>query len=163
MDIRKIKKLIELVEKYDISKLEISEDGESIRINRKNIQNSSNLQHYMITKNTPQTNLLHHTEQNKILSENKSEKKTKIDDYIIRSPIVGTFYRAPNPKAKPFIEVGQRVKLGDPLCIIEAMKMMNQIETDKSGIIKAILLENGAAVEFEEPLVIIENDEATYA
>lgn len=70
--------------------------------------------------------------------------------------MVGTFYRAPSPEAKPFVEVGQTVKVGDPLCIVEAMKMMNQIEADKAGVVKAILLENGEAVEFDEPLVIIE-------
>lgn len=70
--------------------------------------------------------------------------------------MVSTFYRAPSPEAKPFVEVGQTVKVGDPLCIVEAMKMMNQIEADKAGVVKAILLENGEAVEFDEPLVIIE-------
>ena len=76
--------------------------------------------------------------------------------HIVRSPMVGTFYRTPSPDAKAFVEVGQTVSVGDPLCIVEAMKMMNQIEADKAGVVKAILLENGQPVEFDEPLVIIE-------
>ncbi len=76
--------------------------------------------------------------------------------HIVRSPMVGTFYRTPSPDAKAFVEVGQKVNAGDTLCIVEAMKMMNQIEADKSGVVKAILVENGQPVEFDEPLVVIE-------
>ncbi|WP_236729487.1 acetyl-CoA carboxylase biotin carboxyl carrier protein, partial [Aeromonas caviae] len=76
--------------------------------------------------------------------------------HLMRSPMVGSFYRSSSPEAKPFVEVGQHVNVGDTLCIVEAMKMMNQIESDKAGVIKAILVENGQAVEFDEPLFIIE-------
>ena len=81
---------------------------------------------------------------------------TEVSGHIVRSPMVGTFYRTPSPDAKPFIEVGQKVTAGETLCIVEAMKMMNQIEADKSGVVKAILVENGQPVEFDEPLVVIE-------
>ncbi|MEW7951619.1 acetyl-CoA carboxylase biotin carboxyl carrier protein [Enterobacter hormaechei subsp. xiangfangensis] len=81
---------------------------------------------------------------------------TEISGHIVRSPMVGTFYRTPSPDAKAFIEVGQKVNVGDTLCIVEAMKMMNQIEADKSGTVKAILVESGQPVEFDEPLVVIE-------
>jgi acetyl-CoA carboxylase biotin carboxyl carrier protein len=80
----------------------------------------------------------------------------EISGHIVRSPMVGTFYRTPSPDAKAFIEVGQKVNAGDTLCIVEAMKMMNQIEADKSGTVKAILVESGQPVEFDEPLVVIE-------
>ena len=76
--------------------------------------------------------------------------------HLIRSPMVGTFYRSPSPDAKAFVEVGQSVKVGDALCIVEAMKMMNRIEADKAGVIKAILINDGEAVEFDEPLIVIE-------
>ncbi len=80
----------------------------------------------------------------------------EISGHIVRSPMVGTFYRTPSPDAKAFIEVGQKVNVGDTLCIVEAMKMMNQIEADKAGTVKAILVESGQPVEFDEPLVVIE-------
>lgn len=156
MDIRKIKKLIELVEKSGISELEISEGEESVRISRTIVQNLPNLQHYMAAPTTHQPALANAIAPSQILPETTNEKKAEISGYTVRSPMVGTFYRAPSPEAKPFVEVGQTVKLGYPLCIVEAMKMMNQIEADKAGVVKAILLENGEAVEFDEPLVIIE-------
>jgi len=80
----------------------------------------------------------------------------EISGHLVRSPMVGTFYRTPSPDAKAFVEVGQKVSAGDTLCIVEAMKMMNQIEADKSGVVKAILVESGQPVEFDEPLIIIE-------
>ncbi|RXK34616.1 acetyl-CoA carboxylase, biotin carboxyl carrier protein [Arsenophonus endosymbiont of Bemisia tabaci Asia II 3] len=153
MDIRKIKKLIELVEESGISELEISEGEESVRISRTIVQN---LQQYMAAPTTHQPALANAIAPSQILPETTNEKKAEISGYTVRSPMVGTFYRAPSPEAKPFVEVGQTVKLGDPLCIVEAMKMMNQIEADKAGVVKAILLENGEAIEFDEPLVIIE-------
>ena len=82
--------------------------------------------------------------------------KAEISGHIVRSPMVGTFYRTPSPDAKAFVEVGQKVNVGDTLCIVEAMKMMNQIEADKAGVVKAILIESGQPVEFDEPLVVIE-------
>ena len=80
----------------------------------------------------------------------------ELSGHLVRSPMVGTFYRSPSPEAKAFVEVGQSVKVGDALCIVEAMKMMNRIEADKSGVVKAILINDGDAVEFDEPLIVIE-------
>ncbi|WP_348666602.1 acetyl-CoA carboxylase biotin carboxyl carrier protein [Arsenophonus symbiont of Ornithomya chloropus] len=157
MDIRKIRKLIELVEASDISEIEISEGEESVRISRKITENSQ--QEYMATSITHQpisTNMITPNQTLPKKIEKINEKKTEITGYILRSPMVGTFYRAPTPTTKPFIEIGQIVKIGDPLCIVEAMKMMHKIETDKSGVVKAILVKNGEAVEFDEPLIIIE-------
>lgn len=156
MDIRKIKKLIELVEESGISELEISEGEESVRISR--ISAASQVmaapQHFYSARiAAPQPALASAVApaQDKTVS-----ASTVISGHSVRSPMVGTFYRAPNPEAKSFVEVGQTVRIGDPLCIVEAMKMMNQIEADKAGIVKAILLQNGDAVEFDEPLVVIE-------
>ena len=80
----------------------------------------------------------------------------ELSGHLVRSPMVGTFYRSPSPEAKAFVEVGQSVKVGDALCIVEAMKMMNRIEADKAGVVKAILINDGDAVEFDEPLIVIE-------
>ncbi|WMY96493.1 MAG: acetyl-CoA carboxylase biotin carboxyl carrier protein [Arsenophonus sp.] len=157
MDIRKIRKLIELVEKSDISEIEISEGEESVRISRKIMKHSQ--QKYMATsiKHQPiSTNIITPNQTLPKKIDTINEKKTEITGYILRSPMVGTFYRSPTPKTKPFIEIGQIVKIGDPLCIVEAMKMMHKIETDKSGVVKAILVKNGETVEFDEPLIIIE-------
>lgn len=155
MDIHKIKKLIELVEESGISELEISEGEESVRINRTFMHNLPTLQQYLASPTTHQLDLANAIAHSQILPDTVNEKKAEISGYTVRSPIVGTFYRAPSPEAKPFVEVGQTVKVGDPLCIVEAMKMMNKIEADKAGLVKEILLENGEAVEFDEPLVII--------
>ncbi|UAJ65257.1 acetyl-CoA carboxylase biotin carboxyl carrier protein [Candidatus Schneideria nysicola] len=142
MDIRKIKKLIKLVKESGISELEITGNKVSIRI-------SHTVQQYDIKKKEKKE------ESSKIsfpdYSETKEEKR-----HIIRSPIVGIFYRYLGCDSKPLVEVGKKVKVGDILCVIEAMKMINQIESDKNGIIKAILPENGQPVEFDEPLIIIE-------
>ncbi|MGP1932873.1 MAG: acetyl-CoA carboxylase biotin carboxyl carrier protein [Arsenophonus sp. ET-YP4-MAG3] len=157
MDIRKIKKLIKIVEESTISELEISENkGNTIRISRKLTQNLPTLQQYIAESGIYQQTLANPTIHPQISNETQNEKKTEINGYIVRSPMVGTFYRASSPEAKPFVKVGQTVKLGDPLCIVEAMKMMNQIEVDKAGIVKSIIPEDGEAVEFDEPLVIIE-------
>ncbi|AXN02108.1 acetyl-CoA carboxylase biotin carboxyl carrier protein [Candidatus Purcelliella pentastirinorum] len=143
MDIKKINRLIKLVKKSKITELEISNKDESIRINYLNNK-------YLI--NNSDYNLY-----NKKNTEYKKEKKKKeLTGYKIRSPMVGTFYITPNPTSKPFITIGQKINIGDTLCIIEAMKIMNHIESDKSGIIKSILIKNGQPVEFNEPLIIIE-------
>ncbi|MBK4775932.1 acetyl-CoA carboxylase biotin carboxyl carrier protein [Candidatus Pantoea edessiphila] len=151
MDIYKIKKLIELAEKHNISKLKISDKKESITINRfyKN-NNFTKNQHF----STSDTSLI---AQNIVKSKTDSKEiLNKNNNYIVRSPMVGIFYLTPSPEAKVFIEIGQKINIGDTLCIIEAMKMMNQIQADASGIVKAILVENGQPVEFNEPLIIIE-------
>lgn len=154
MDIRKIKKLIELVEESGISELEISEGEESVRISRAapNAGIPVIQQAYATAPVAPvQTAATPAT-----AAPAQTAEKAEISGHIVRSPMVGTFYRTPSPDAKAFVEVGQQVNVGDTLCIVEAMKMMNQIESDKAGIVKAILVENGQPVEFDEPLVVIE-------
>lgn len=148
MDIRKIKKLIELIEKSSISKLEISEGKKTIRIFRLPSKiPSSSINSDLTTEPQiiPSTSNKSHE---KITSSNTKE-------HIVRAPIVGIFYRAPNSNEKPFVSIGQSVTIGDTLCIIEAMKVMNHIQSDKSGIIQSILVNNGQPVEFDEPLLII--------
>lgn len=150
MDIRKIKKLIELVEESGIAELEISEGEESVRISRNfSGQVTTAMPQMMMQQAAP------------VAAAAAPVAAAPAADaapsgHLMRSPMVGSFYRSSSPDAKPFAEVGQQVNVGDTLCIVEAMKMMNQIESDKAGVIKAILVENGQAVEFDEPLFIIE-------
>ena len=154
MDIRKIKKLIELVEESGISELEISEGEESVRISRAAPAASFPvMQQAYAAPMTQQPALAAAVAP---AAEAAPAAAAEISGHIVRSPMVGTFYRTPSPDAKAFIEVGQKVNVGDTLCIVEAMKMMNQIEADKSGTVKAILVESGQPVEFDEPLVVIE-------
>ena len=153
MDIRKIKKLIELVEESGINELEISEGEESVRISRSapNTGYPVMQQAYAAPVMQPQAPVAAAAP-----AAAEAPAKAEISGHIVRSPMVGTFYRTPSPDAKAFIEIGQKVNAGDTLCIVEAMKMMNQIEADKSGVVKAILVESGQPVEFDEPLVVIE-------
>ena len=152
MDIRKIKKLIELVEESGINELEISEGEESVRISRSapNTGIPVMQQAYAAPVMQAQAPVA------AAPAAAEAPAKAEISGHIVRSPMVGTFYRTPSPDAKAFIEIGQKVNVGDTLCIVEAMKMMNQIEADKSGVVKAILVESGQPVEFDEPLVVIE-------
>ena len=154
MDIRKIKKLIELVEESGISELEISEGEESVRISRAAPAASFPVMQQAYAAPVQQPALSAAVAP--AAAEAAPAAAAEISGHIVRSPMVGTFYRTPSPDAKAFIEVGQKVNVGDPLCIVEAMKMMNQIEADKSGTVKAILVESGQPVEFDEPLVVIE-------
>ena len=154
MDIRKIKKLIELVEESGISELEISEGEESVRISRAPAAPNYPMMQQPYAFAAPQQPALAAAVAPAPAAE--AAAPAAISGHIVRSPMVGTFYRTPSPDAKAFIEVGQKVSVGDTLCIVEAMKMMNQIEADKSGTVKAILVENGQPVEFDEPLVVIE-------
>ena len=144
MDVRKVKKLIELVETSGIAELEIVEGEESVRIIR-----------YSATPApiAAPTNFL--APQGAVVDAAPIEDTTA-SDATIDSPMVGTFYRASSPSANPFAEVGQKVAIGDTLCIIEAMKMLNEIEADKAGTIKTILVDNEQPVEFGEPLFVIE-------
>ncbi|WP_260513065.1 acetyl-CoA carboxylase biotin carboxyl carrier protein [Serratia fonticola] len=154
MDIRKIKKLIELVEESGISELEISEGEESVRISRAApVQAYPMMQQYAMPAQQQQPALANAVAP---ATAETPAAPAAMSGHIVRSPMVGTFYRTPSPDAKAFVEVGQKVNAGDTLCIVEAMKMMNQIEADKSGVVKAILVENGQPVEFDEPLVVIE-------
>ncbi|KUE79260.1 acetyl-CoA carboxylase biotin carboxyl carrier protein [Aeromonas schubertii] len=151
MDIRKIKKLIELVEESGIAELEISEGEESVRISRNfGGQVTAAPQMMMPQMAAPVAQVAAAP-----VAAAPAADATP-SGHLVRSPMVGTFYRSSSPEAKAFVEVGQQVNAGDTLCIVEAMKMMNQIESDKSGVIKAILIENGQPVEFDEPLFIIE-------
>ena len=157
MDIRKIKKLIELVEESGISELEISEGEESVRISRA-APNAGFpvMQQAYAAPMMQQQPALSNAVASAATPALEAPAAAEISGHIVRSPMVGTFYRTPSPDAKAFIEVGQKVNAGDTLCIVEAMKMMNQIEADKSGVVKAILVESGQPVEFDEPLVVIE-------
>ncbi|MCI5763068.1 acetyl-CoA carboxylase biotin carboxyl carrier protein [Actinobacillus porcinus] len=155
MDIRKIKKLIELVEESGIMELEISEGEESVRISRGTAAPSS--VQYTIPAAAPVAAPAPVAQAAPAAA--TAPAASASDDlagHVIRSPMVGTFYRSPSPEAKAFVEVGQAVKVGDALCIVEAMKMMNRIEADKAGVVKAILINDGEAVEFDEPLIVIE-------
>ena len=154
MDIRKIKKLIELVEESGISELEISEGEESVRISRTapTTNYSAPIQNIQIPQATPVATPIV-TTPTEVVNE---VEPIAVSGTTIKSPMVGTFYRTPSPESKAFVEVGQTVNVGDVLCIVEAMKMMNQIESEKAGTIKAILVENGQPVEFDQPLFIIE-------
>ena len=150
MDIRKIKKLIELLHDTDVAEIEISEGEESVRITR----GSTN----QVVVQTPQMSAP------QTIAAPQAEPQRAADEpsealapagHQVKSPMVGTFYRSPSPDAAAFIEVGSEVKKGDTICIVEAMKMMNQIEADTSGKIMAILVDDGDAVEFDQPLVVI--------
>lgn len=153
MDIRKIKKLIELVEESGITELEVSEEEGSVRISRATVAAPANVQ-YSIPAAAPAP--VAAPAAPAAASAAPAAAPEEVAGHKIRSPMVGTFYRSPSPEAKAFVEVGQTVKVGDALCIVEAMKMMNRIEADKAGVVKAILVNDGEPVEFDEPLIIIE-------
>ncbi|WP_330961735.1 acetyl-CoA carboxylase biotin carboxyl carrier protein [Photobacterium sp. 53610] len=154
MDIRKIKKLIELVEESGISELEISEGEESVRISRTSAAAHVAPAHVYAAAPAPVAAPAPAAPVEAAAP--AAPAAAEPAGHKVLSPMVGTFYRAPSPEAKPFIEVGQSVNVGDTLCIVEAMKMMNQIEADKAGTVVAILAENGDPIEFDQPLVIIE-------
>ena len=154
MDIRKIKKLIELLEESGIAELEIQEGEESVRISR---QSSTVVQ---TVAAAPQA-LAPAAPAPAPASDGgaaatAADKPEKISGHQVKSPMVGTFYASASPTSGPFVTPGQQVSVGDTLCIIEAMKMMNQIEADKAGTIRSILVENGSPVEFDQVLFIIE-------
>lgn len=152
MDIRKIKKLIEIIEDTDVAELEISEGEESVRISR---VSTITPQQYQYTS-PPPASLNPSTSAQPAESGATPKSEETVSGHVVKSPMVGTFYRASSPGAKPFVELGQSVSVGDTLCIIEAMKILNQIESDKSGRIKQILAENAQPVEYDQPLFIIE-------
>ena len=142
MDLRKIKKLIEMLQESDLNEIEVKEGEESVRINRK--KSDAEIPQQIVA---PQV-------QSKEIVENVDEPEENLS--YIQSPMVGTFYRSPAPGKPPFVEIGQRVKKGDTICIIEAMKMMNQVKSEFDGKIVDIKVENGQPVEFNESLVSIE-------
>ena len=154
MDIRKVKKLIELLEESGIAEIEIKEGEESVRISR-GVSSAAQSQFVMPPPiSAPPSPITPTT------IDTPSTVEDDISDipagHSVDSPMVGTFYEAPAPGQAPFVEVGQSVNVGDTLCIIEAMKMLNQIESDKSGVLKAKLVDNGQPVEFGQSLFIIE-------
>ena len=153
MDIRKIKKLIELVEESGISELEITEGEESVRIHR---GVSASTQVPLPMQYAPQPQLVAAPVAPVASVEAVAEAAPVESGHIMCSPMVGTFYRSSSPGVKSFAEVGQKVNVGDTLCIIEAMKMMNQIESDKTGVVKRILVENQEPVEFDQHMFEIE-------
>lgn len=156
MDIRKIKKLIELLEESNIGELEIKEGEESVRIAR----NSGNAQYFAAPMPTyasapAPTAAAASAPAVAATPAAAVAAPAAIAGHVVKSPMVGTFYGSPSPGSPAFVQVGQSVKVGDVICIIEAMKMMNQIEADKAGVIEAILVEDGSPVEFDQPLVTI--------
>jgi len=148
MDIRKIKKLIELIQESDVEEIEINEGEESVRISRRS-KNAVVPAPMYAAPAAPAP-----VAPAPAVAAPPAEAEVPAG-HSVNSPMVGTFYRSPAPGAAAFAEVGQTVSAGDTVCIIEAMKMMNQIEADKGGVIKAILVEDGEPVEFDQPLVII--------
>ena len=154
MDLRKLKKLIDLVEGSGITELEVTEGEEKVRIAKQAPMLAP--QNYFVP---PQGGVAYAP----AFSTGEKRDRSDLDDLdddlpegqIIKSPMVGTFYRAASPESEPFVEVGSTVKAGDTLCIVEAMKLLNEIESDCAGTVKAILIENGQPVEFGEPLFVI--------
>ncbi len=152
MDIRKVKKLIEMLEESSLAEIEIKEGEESIRISR---ASSGQAVTQVVAAPAPPAAAARPAS-SVAAATNEAPSSLVPQGHLVTSPMVGTFYRTPAPGAKTFVEVGDTVAVGDTLCIIEAMKMMNQIESDKAGTVKAILKENGQPVEFGEPMFVIE-------
>jgi acetyl-CoA carboxylase biotin carboxyl carrier protein len=151
MDLRKLKTLIELVESSGIAELEIEEGEERVRITRSAAA---------VLPSAPPTSV--HAAAAPALGQAQAPAlpetpvaPAESEGHLVKSPMVGTFYRATSPGAKPFVEVGDSVQVGDTLCIIEAMKLMNEIESDKAGVVRQVLAENGQPVEFGQPLIVI--------
>lgn len=151
MDIRKIKKLIELLDESGVAEIEVREGEELVRISRQSNFPPAYMQ-------PPPTAVMHTAAPNMAAAPGATPEKTEDElpeGHVVSSPMVGTFYRAPAPGSAAFTDVGKHVEVGDTLCIIEAMKMLNQIEADKAGVIKKVLVENGQPVEFDQPMFII--------
>lgn len=155
MDIRKIKKLIDLIQESDVAEIEISEGEESVRISRYSSAPPASYAappaQMSVPAPAPAPAAPSPTPAETAAAEDRINEAN-----AVRSPMVGTFYRSSSPESAAFVEVGQTVAVGDVICIIEAMKMFNQIEADRSGTVKAILVENGHPVEYDEPLIVIE-------
>ncbi|KJH79990.1 acetyl-CoA carboxylase biotin carboxyl carrier protein [Pseudomonas sp. KSR10] len=152
MDIRKVKKLIELLEESGIDELEIHEGEESVRISRHSKQVAMQQPYYA---QAPMAAPAAAAPAAAPAAADAAPAQPKLNGTVVRSPMVGTFYRASSPESASFVEVGQSVKKGDILCIVEAMKMMNHIEAETSGTIESILVENGQPVEYDQPLFTI--------
>ena len=148
MDLRKLKKLIDLVQESGIAELEITEGEEKVRISR-----ASSATQTAVTQG-PQATAIPVAAAAPAASVSTAAP-APVEGHVVKSPMVGTFYRAASPGAKTFVEVGDRVNPGDTLCIIEAMKLLNEIEADQGGVIKEVYVENGQPVEYGEPLFLI--------
>jgi len=153
MDIRKIKKLIELVEESDVAEIEIHEGEESVRISRQGPAMAAGPMQFAMP---PQGYAPAAPAPAPAPAAAAPAAPAEPEGHLVRAPMVGTFYRAPSPGAKIFVEEGQQIKAGDTLCIIEAMKILNQIESDKSGTVQKVLVDNGEPVEYNQPLFVIE-------
>lgn len=149
MDIRKVKKLIELLEESNISEIEIQEGEESVRISRH--PNGTNWQSQPMPHYPAPASPMPAAP----IPADAEPAEQQYRGEALKSPMVGTFYRSPAPGSKSFVEVGDTVKKGDTVCIVEAMKMMNQIEVDRDGVVEAILVEDGEPVEFDQPMIVI--------
>ena len=149
MDLRKLKKLIDLVEESGIAELEITEGEEKVRISRNNSANAP------VSASVTPVAVAPPASAAGAAPAAGEPAPPQAEGHVLKSPMVGTYYRAPSPGAKAFVEVGQTVNEGDTVCIIEAMKLLNEIEADRSGVIKAILVENGQPVEYGHPLMVI--------
>ena len=152
MDLRKLKKLIDLVEESGIAELEITEGEEKVRISRSG--NHAGIAPAVITHAVAAAPVAPAAAPAPAPAAEPAAP-AQPEGHLLKSPMVGTFYRSPSPGAKAFVEVGQTVSEGDTVCIIEAMKLLNEIEADRSGVIKAILVENGQPVEYGHPLMVI--------
>ena len=151
MDIRKVKKLIELLEESGIDELEIKEGEESVRISR----HSKTPAQQFYAPAPMQAPAAAPVAATPVATIAEAPAAPKLNGFVVKSPMVGTFYRTPAPTSPAFVEVGQTVKVGDTICIVEAMKMMNHIQAEKAGVIESILVENGQPVEFDQPLFTI--------
>lgn len=152
MDLRKLKTLIDLVAESDISELEVTEGDGKVRI----VKSAPAAPQQMVYATAPAAMPMAAPAAAAPVAAPAAESAPAVPEgHVVTAPMVGTFYRAPNPGAAPFVEVGQSVQEGDALCIIEAMKLLNEIEADKAGVIKEILVENGAPVEYGQPLFVI--------
>ncbi|MGC8521415.1 MAG: acetyl-CoA carboxylase biotin carboxyl carrier protein [Steroidobacteraceae bacterium] len=149
MDIRKIKKLIELLEESGIAEIEIKEGEEAVRISRMPTGNA-------VVHAMPQIAAAVPAEAAPAAAAAVEAAKPRPNEHVVTAPMVGTFYAAPTPGAKPFVDIGDEIKVGQVLCIIEAMKMMNQIEADRAGRVTSIMARNGDPVEYGQPLFVIE-------
>ena len=155
MDLRKIKKLMELLEESGIAEIEVKEGEESIKLSR-NISSSTNMQVPQIIQQPVQTSQPPANQQASDKGVNAVDTLKKEKRNTVNSPMVGTFYASASPESKPFVTIGQSVKKGDTLCILEAMKMMNQVQAESDGKIVEILVDNAEPVEFDQPLFVLE-------
>ena len=149
MDLRKIKSLIQLLEESDVAELEITEGEESVRISRAGPAPAA------VAAPAPMPAAAPPAAPAAAAPEPAAAEPAVPEGHVIASPMVGTFYAAPSPGAKPFVQVGDRVAEGDTLCIVEAMKMLNQIEADRDGVVRAVLAENAAPVEYGQALLVL--------